>query len=219
MNKPIVVSVFILMLSACTPHLQTGDTSQSYPLPENPVLESHPINQEKIVLNQQLSPPKPQERVITPDIYQTTYTENPEVVRYDRYLLLGAAPQGGQKYLLDQLVEVNVTQRNKKQFTATVEQGFRTALKDSGLQLCSGHSDVSVLFSRPLPKVHYRFGPMQLRDALQMLAGPAYELTLNDITRTVCFNQRDVPQVRSPKVISTSVETITRVIAEDEIDN
>lgn len=31
---------------------------------------------------------------------------------------------------------------------------------------------------------------MALRDALQMLAGPAYEITINDVSRTVCFKLR-----------------------------
>ena len=163
------------------------------------------------------------ERIIQPDIYVNNYPATPEVLREGRYTLVTLAPEDGQKYLLDQSVTVIVSQKNKKIFNANVERGLNTTLKDTGLSLCNRTSQpeqtLPILFSRPLPKVHYRFGPLRLRDALQMLAGPAYEITLNDITRTVCFKQRtsipeNITNNKHPIEMKTTTTTTTEIIEE-----
>ena len=91
--------------------------------------------------------------------------------------------------------------KKKRALTATVEQGLRTTLKDTGLSLCHGFGQneptLSTLYSRPLPKVHYQFGPMALRDDLQMLAGPAYATG------------------EKPKVETTTTTTTTTEIIEE----
>lgn len=82
----------------------------------------------------------------------------------------------------------------------------------TGLNLCvassfGSNAKVGAMFNNELPKIHYQFGPIYLREALQMLAGPAYELTIDDINRIVCFKPRVVPAKDiSPveKVISTT---------------
>ncbi|MBN6058660.1 PilL N-terminal domain-containing protein [Aggregatibacter actinomycetemcomitans] len=161
------------------------------------------------------------ERIIQPDIYANDPTPA-EVLREGRYTLVTLAPEDGQKYLLDQSVTVIVAQKNKKIFNANVERGLNTTLKDTGLTLCSRTNQpeqtLPILYSRPLPKVHYQFGPMRLRDALQMLAGPAYEITLNDITRTVCFKQRTaipehITNKKHPVKMKTTTTT-TKIIEE-----
>ncbi|OOF50782.1 hypothetical protein BKK52_01135 [Rodentibacter trehalosifermentans] len=141
-------------------------------------------------------------RKVSEDIYiNTTYEEYPEVIRYGRYTLVTSAPIGGQKYLLEQLVDVNVPVK-KKQYTATVRQGLHTTLNNTGYNLCSlpADEDVRQLFGRPLPKVHYQFGSMRLRDALQMLVGEAFELIVDDTRRQVCFEKRaSIPLSPQPK--------------------
>lgn len=141
-------------------------------------------------------------RKVRDDIYtNTTYEEYPEVIRYGRYTLVTSAPIGGQKYLLEQLVDVNIPVK-KKQYTATVRQGLQTTLNHTGYNLCSFPTDEDVrqLFGRPLPKVHYKFGSMRLRDALQMLAGEAFELIVDDTQRQVCFEKRaSIPVPPQPK--------------------
>ncbi len=52
---------------------------------------------------------------------------------------------------------------------------------------------IYTLFSS-ITKNSPKFGPIRLRDALQMLAGPAYQLTINEQTRTVCFQLRETPK-------------------------
>ncbi|PUB42728.1 conjugative transfer region protein (TIGR03748 family), partial [Pseudomonas sp. GV047] len=51
-------------------------------------------------------------------------------------------------------------------------------------------ASVRVLFTRPLPAAHYRLGPIPLRNALQVLAGPAWQLTTDEVSRSVCFEQQ-----------------------------
>ncbi|OOF59739.1 PilL N-terminal domain-containing protein [Rodentibacter myodis] len=139
-------------------------------------------------------------RKVRNDIYtNTTYEEYPEVIRYGRYTLVTSAPIGGQKYLLEQLVDVNVPVK-KKQYTATVRQGLQTTLNNTGYNLCAfpADDDARQLFGRPLPKVHYKFGAMRLRDALQMLVGEAFELVVDDTRRQVCFEKRSSIPLPSP---------------------
>lgn len=126
-------------------------------------------------------------RTVKDDIYTTVAETNPEVVRYDRYLLVDSSPKDGQKYLLEQMVTVNM-----KGVGLTVEQGMWNTLNGTGYRLCGPiEQSVVSLFSLPLPNVHYKFGPVRLRDAMQMLAGAAYELTVNDALRQVCYVPRD----------------------------
>lgn len=138
-----------------------------------------------------------QHRVVKEDIYTAVVEENPEVVRYDRYLLVDSQPQDGQKFLLEQMVTVNM-----KGVGLSVESGMWNTLNGTGYTLCSPiNQSVSSLFRLQLPKVHYKFGPVRLRDALQILAGEAYELTVNDALRQVCYSPRvsEAPTKTVPK--------------------
>ncbi|TYG35306.1 hypothetical protein FW755_09480 [Lonepinella koalarum] len=207
MKKSVIAIAFsVLFLTACTNVKTHSTSSEVFPLPETPEPLPVPIVRAN-----------PDARTISQDLYQEPFQDRPEIVRYGRYTLVSTSPEMGQRYLLDQLVTVKVPQRNKKIFNATVEQGLNTTLKNTGLTLCTGYAqttpaEVQTLFSRSLPQVHYQFGPMKLREALQMLAGPAYKLTLNDIQRTVCFKPRavvsDKPENKAVEVITTTTEII-----------
>ena len=63
-------------------------------------------------------------------------------------------------------------------------------LQRSGYSLCPADEPVKVLFTRPLPAAHYRLGPISLRSALRALAGPAWQLTTDEVSRSVCFEQQ-----------------------------
>lgn len=63
----------------------------------------------------------------------------------------------------------------------------------SGYTLCEAGSDVAVLHDLPLPAAHLQLGPLFLRDALLTLAGPAWELHVDDVARRVCFTQEQEP--------------------------
>ena len=65
--------------------------------------------------------------------------------------------------------------------------GLRHALQRSGYQLCENAHAVIELYSLPLPAAHLYLGPMTLRDALLTLAGPAWDVQVDDRARQICF--------------------------------
>lgn len=209
MNKKIALLPLIISLTACVNQVTSDNKAVTKPYSEwehsTPQIESEPSNQiEKgtgwvpegqEAANQQTTvsdftpmeiKPVVYHRVVKDDIYTAGFEPNPEVVRYDRYLLVDSKPEDGQKYLLEQIISVDM-----KGFGLTVEQGMWNALSNTGYSLCTPYNQaVASLFSLQLPKVHYKFGPVRLRDAMQMLAGAAYELTTNDAIRQICYAPR-----------------------------
>ena len=200
---PILPILLTSLLAAC--HLPPKNTAQSadnlpngIPLPAQNAVESA----DALDRSNAMAVNTPQARVVREDIYTSDYDPSPEVVRYGRYTLVTGTPDGGKKYLLDQMVNIDMrTKKGKTYPYMSVRQGIEKTLQGTGYSLCNlVPSDVQSLFSLPLPRVHYEFGPTKLRDALQMLAGEAFELTLNDPIRQVCFARRSViPQPPKPK--------------------
>ncbi|WP_426683058.1 PilL N-terminal domain-containing protein [Xanthomonas translucens pv. undulosa] len=107
------------------------------------------------------------------------------VVRYGRYTLVELAPMAAQRDLLLQTVDISMPEDAR----ATVGDGLRHVLKRSGYQLCETGQAVIELYALPLPAAHLNLGPLTLRDALLTLAGPSWELRVDDRTRQVCFEQ------------------------------
>ncbi len=73
----------------------------------------------------------------------------------------------------------------------TVADAMRYALKQSGYTLCATGPANGVLYRQPLPAVQYQTGPVRLRSALQMMAGPAWQLEVDDVQRVVCHSLRE----------------------------
>lgn len=115
------------------------------------------------------------------------------VQRRGRYTLVELAPASAQRDLMRQLVETNFPPARK----ATVGDGLRQVLGRSGYRLCA-NAELTALHALPLPASHYRMGPMMLRDALLTLAGPAWDLSVDDGARQVCFT-------RTKPVIATAL--------------
>lgn len=107
------------------------------------------------------------------------------VVRYGRYTLVELTPTAAQQDLLLQVVDVSIPDT----LHANVADALRHVLQRSGYQLCHGPK-TDALGSLPLPAAHYHLGPLQLRDALLTLAGPARTLHVDHTTRNVCFSQQ-----------------------------
>lgn len=110
------------------------------------------------------------------------------VVRYGRYTLVELAPASAQQDLLLQVVDVAIPDTR----TATVGDALRHVLLRSGYQLCAV-GEITALNSLPLPASHYRLGPMLLRDALLTLAGPAWDMKVDDGARRICFTRAPLP--------------------------
>ena len=72
----------------------------------------------------------------------------------------------------------------------TVGQAVASLLNGSGYRLLSADlADPyrSVLFALPLPEVQRQLGPLSLRQALELLSGPAYQLVIQPTYRLLTF--------------------------------
>jgi type IV pili sensor histidine kinase/response regulator len=108
--------------------------------------------------------------------------EHIPVVRYGRYTLVELAPTAAQQDLLLQVVDASIPDT----LSASVGDALRHVLRRSGYQLCSGR-ETDALNTLPLPAAHYQLGPVPLREALRLLAGPSRTLQVDHVTRRVCF--------------------------------
>ncbi|VFR85020.1 PilL protein [plant metagenome] len=127
-----------------------------------------------------VAPPPIEEAIALP---KAATPEFVPVVRYGRYTLVELVPTAAQRDLLLQVVDVVLPEDAR----ATVGDGLRHVLKRSGYQFCETAHAVIELYSLPLPAAHLRLGPLTLRDALLTLAGPAWDLQVDDRARQVCF--------------------------------
>lgn len=118
-------------------------------------------------------------------------TEFVPVTRYGRYTLVELAPTAAQYDLLLQVVDAEIPGT----LGATVGDALRHLILRSGYRLCDEQSPD--LLALPLPAAHYGLGPVLLRDALLTLAGPAWDLQVDDGERKVCFI-RSLREARTP---------------------
>ncbi|WP_254698876.1 TcpQ domain-containing protein [Serratia fonticola] len=124
-------------------------------------------------------------RPVKDDIYQG---RSPSVVRYDRYTLVNTRPQDAQRDLLNQLIDISIP----PQRVHSVGDALRYVLFESGFMLCpADRPELTVLLNRPLPAVQRMLGPVKLQEALQILAGPAWYLVVDDVSRQVCYRLRE----------------------------
>ncbi|MFQ6289539.1 PilL N-terminal domain-containing protein [Yersinia enterocolitica] len=134
-----------------------------------------------------------------PDVFATPL----EVVRYDRYLLISTSPSQAQRAPLEQIVDIRIP----ASLSPTVADAMRYVLRQSGFSLCSVTSANRVLYNQALPAVHHQLGPIRLSEALQILAGPAWQLEVDSVQRVVCHSLRDgfrLPAEPTPAPVASS---------------
>lgn len=129
---------------------------------------------------------------LKPDLYADgTVTEKEPVVRYGRYTLVSTLPNADQRDLMAQIIDVSIPAN----MHPNVGDAMQYVLDRSGYSLCAMDTDqASNLYSRPLPSSQYKLGPMTLRNALQVLAGPAWQVRVDEVNREVCYVLRLVHQ-------------------------
>ena len=110
------------------------------------------------------------------------------VVRYGRYTLVELVPEPAQRDLMRQVVEVVIP----PSLDTNVGDALRHVLRRSGYRLCDT-ADATALYALPLPAAHLHLGPLMLRDALLTLAGPAWDVSVDDGARQVCFRRHATP--------------------------
>lgn len=116
-----------------------------------------------------------------PQIYSAINHQAISMIQTDRYTLV-ELDDPTNAYVLDQIIDTALP----KNLSLTVKDGMEYVLNQSGYSLC--HLPMlNVLYDKKLPKIHYKIGPVKLSDALQIMAGPAWRLTLDDVEREVCF--------------------------------
>ncbi|MGK3119336.1 PilL N-terminal domain-containing protein [Pseudomonas corrugata] len=116
----------------------------------------------------------------------TAEGRRPGELRYGRYTLVSTEPTTEQRDFLAQIIDVSIP----SSLNPSVQDALQYVLQRSGYALCPVTASVRVLFTRPLPATHYRLGPISLRSALQVLAGPAWRLMVDEVRRSVCFEQQ-----------------------------
>ncbi|WP_336284310.1 type IV pilin component protein pilL [Citrobacter arsenatis] len=137
-----------------------------------------------------------------PSVFSDIYQRSPEVTRSGRYTLVSIKSEDAQREPLNQLIDITMP----GQLVNSVGDGFRYLLFQSGYSLC-GHygADFSELLNRPLPAVQRKIGPMRLSEALQVVAGPAWRMSVDEVNREVCFVLRDAYRVQAKTKALTSV--------------
>jgi type IV pili sensor histidine kinase/response regulator len=129
------------------------------------------------------------------DIWQ----RSPEVTREGRYTLVSVKSTDAQREPLNQLINITMP----VSLVSSVGDGFRYLLFQSGYSLCGRYgADFAELLNRPLPAVQRRLGPVRLSEALQVVAGPAWRMTVDEVNREVCFVLREAYLVQARSVSS-----------------
>jgi type IV pili sensor histidine kinase/response regulator len=117
----------------------------------------------------------------------STGTSNPDAseVQVGRYQSVIMRPDENQVDLLSVVIT-----RDLPEHVNTVGQAVASLLDGSGYRLLSpklAESYRSHLFAMPLPQVQRQLGPLSLRQALELLGGPAFRLVIEPTYRLVSF--------------------------------
>ncbi|EAP9192595.1 hypothetical protein ES790_15675 [Salmonella enterica] len=146
---------------------------------------------------------------LRPPAFSDIYQRSPEVTRSGRYTLVSVKSADAQREPLNQLIDITMP----GQLVNSVGDGFRYLLFQSGYSLCGRYgADFAELLKRPLPAVQRKIGPMRLSEALQIVAGPAWRMSVDEVNREVCFVLRDawLAQAKTP-VSTTPVATVSDI--------
>ncbi|EDS3373674.1 hypothetical protein GPQ75_001471 [Salmonella enterica] len=144
---------------------------------------------------------------LRPPVFSDIYQRSPEVTRSGRYTLVSVKSADAQREPLNQLIDITMP----GQLVNSVGDGFRYLLFQSGYSLCGRYgADFAELLKQPLPAVQRKIGPMRLSEALQVVAGPAWRMSVDEVNREVCFVLRDayLAQAKTP-VSTTPVATVS----------
>ncbi|EBG5937462.1 hypothetical protein FI287_08205 [Salmonella enterica subsp. enterica] len=137
---------------------------------------------------------------LRPPVFSDIYQRSPEVTRSGRYTLVSVKSADAQREPLNQLIDITMP----GQLVNSVGDGFRYLLFQSGYSLCGRYgTDFAELLKRPLPAVQRKIGPMRLSEALQVVAGPAWRMSVDEVNREVCFVLRDAYLAQAKTPVST----------------
>lgn len=194
MSKSIVIVLLLVTLSGCTQ------------LPSKPTAAT----EHKVTIKNEITKGYKNPEALTPDLYPEGVKPSPEpIIRYGRYNLTTATPSTEQQDLLAQIITTNIPANVTN---PNVRDAMNYVMLRSGYSLCpiTTSKEVNILYTRPLPAAHYKLGPITLRNALQILAGPAYQVNIDEVNRNVCFAVREdyrLPTVNTVNKINNNTKT------------
>lgn len=99
-----------------------------------------------------------------------------------RYTVVEMRPDPSQQDLKQQIINLRIHAS-----ATTVGDAMRHVLRHSGYRLCDGDPALATLWALPLPAAHLQLGPLPLNQTLQLLAGSASRLSVDERARQVCF--------------------------------
>lgn len=105
-----------------------------------------------------------------------------ESARTDRYTLVSMEPTTDQSNPLSAITSVSLGRE-----VTTVGGAINELLKGSGYRWQSQDQSEQMLNQLPLPAVVRHLGPIRLKDALQVLAGEAWLLRVDNLNRVIWF--------------------------------
>lgn len=112
-----------------------------------------------------------------------------EVVHTSRYTLVSLTPEKTLQYPLSQIASHSLPAPKKHHKAPTRGEALKIWLSGTGYSLCLPITgDMRQFFNSPLPESQRSPGPLRIETALQMIAGPAWVMNTDEITRTVCFS-------------------------------
>ncbi|WP_397453217.1 PilL N-terminal domain-containing protein [Pseudomonas sp. NA-150] len=123
------------------------------------------------------------------------------VIRSDRYTLVSITPTPDQTDLLNQIIDIRIPDV----LSPSIHEAMTYVLRRSGYQLCPGNEIVNQLYANTLPASQYQLGPITLRSALQVLAGPAWDMNVDELSRTLCFIVKNEYQRPAPAITAGQV--------------
>ncbi|WP_267443817.1 PFGI-1 class ICE element type IV pilus protein PilL2 [Erwinia psidii] len=118
-----------------------------------------------------------------------------DVVHTARYTLVSLAPDDALRYPLRQIASHTLPVPKKGRKLPTRGDALHRWLTGTGYGLCLPVTEEArQLSGSPLPDIQRSPGPLRVEDALKIIAGPAWSMTVDEITRTVCFQRAPVVQ-------------------------
>lgn len=138
-----------------------------------------------------VAPPAPS--VPCPPAVPAPKIQAAERVHTARYTLVDIAPSQALRFPLRQIITRTLPAPSKYHRRLTRQEALQGWLNGSGYGLCLPvTSTMKLFYSSPLPDAQRRMGPIRTERALQTIAGSAWIMTTDEVSRTVCWQPAPV---------------------------
>jgi conjugative transfer region protein (TIGR03748 family) len=118
----------------------------------------------------------------------SSWVQAAEVIQTARYITTKVQPKPEQVDLLSSIIQVHFLSEVK-----TVGDAIHSLLQYSGYSLVETKQqsrDLQNTLKKQLPLIDRDLGPISLREGLELLIGPAFDLVVDPLNRTINFQLR-----------------------------